>query len=110
MYFVVFFFKQKTAYEMRISDWSSDVCSSDLRWKPHRGRCLGEVCRFRLGIVEGNHSDLIVEGDVDCDHTVDRRQGLTDDVGAGSAGHSLDVKSDRPLCGLRGRGRHQTAK
>src|SRR3546814_7931604 len=28
MYF--FFFKQKTAYEMRISDWSSDVCSSDL--------------------------------------------------------------------------------
>src|SRR3546814_4320895 len=28
--FLVFFFKQKTAYEMRISDWSSDVCSSDL--------------------------------------------------------------------------------
>src|SRR3546814_2945324 len=29
-----FFFKQKTAYEMRISDWSSDVCSSDLRDRP----------------------------------------------------------------------------
>src|SRR3546814_1140672 len=29
--YVFFFFKQKTAYEMRISDWSSDVCSSDLR-------------------------------------------------------------------------------
>src|SRR3546814_5437911 len=29
----VFFFKQKTAYEMRISDWSSDVCSSDLDWQ-----------------------------------------------------------------------------
>src|SRR3546814_1997856 len=28
------FFKQKTAYEMRISDWSSDVCSSDLRFTP----------------------------------------------------------------------------
>src|SRR3546814_2294343 len=28
---IVFFFKQKTAYEMRISDWSSDVCSSDLQ-------------------------------------------------------------------------------
>src|SRR3546814_20710952 len=28
---VIFFFKQKTAYEMRISDWSSDVCSSDLK-------------------------------------------------------------------------------
>src|SRR3546814_2966125 len=30
MCFLLFFFKQKTAYEMRISDWSSDVCSSDL--------------------------------------------------------------------------------
>src|SRR3546814_8217460 len=30
MLFSFFFFKQKTAYEMRISDWSSDVCSSDL--------------------------------------------------------------------------------
>src|SRR3546814_9068174 len=30
MYIICFFFKQKTAYEMRISDWSSDVCSSDL--------------------------------------------------------------------------------
>src|SRR3546814_3575421 len=33
---VFFFFKQKTAYEMRISDWSSDVCSSDLN-------CVGVV-------------------------------------------------------------------
>src|SRR3546814_6565300 len=31
--FCVFLFKQKTAYEMRISDWSSDVCSSDLLFK-----------------------------------------------------------------------------
>src|SRR3546814_1512531 len=30
MFFFFFFFNQKTAYEMRISDWSSDVCSSDL--------------------------------------------------------------------------------
>src|SRR3546814_4770938 len=30
MIILLFFFKQKTAYEMRISDWSSDVCSSDL--------------------------------------------------------------------------------
>src|SRR3546814_6713416 len=38
---VFFFVKQKTAYEMRISDWSSDVCSSDLRparAQPRRGR------------------------------------------------------------------------
>src|SRR3546814_20260859 len=55
-----FFFKQKTAYEMRISDWSSDVCSSDL--PPHPGahrqghedpggrpaarRPAGDHCRF----------------------------------------------------------------
>src|SRR3546814_15151550 len=32
--FCFFFFKQKTAYEMRISDWSSDVCSSDLASTP----------------------------------------------------------------------------
>src|SRR3546814_2694149 len=31
VYLLCFFFKQKTAYEMRISDWSSDVCSSDLK-------------------------------------------------------------------------------
>src|SRR3546814_7019101 len=30
LFCIIFFFKQKTAYEMRISDWSSDVCSSDL--------------------------------------------------------------------------------
>src|SRR3546814_4989436 len=35
MSFVFFFFKQKTAYEMRISDWSSDVCSSDLLAASH---------------------------------------------------------------------------
>src|SRR3546814_2879208 len=34
---VFFFFKQKTAYEMRISDWSSDVCSSDL-WPDRAGK------------------------------------------------------------------------
>src|SRR3546814_8837879 len=31
VYVIFFFFKQKTAYDMRISDWSSDVCSSDLQ-------------------------------------------------------------------------------
>src|SRR3546814_5770203 len=38
---VLFFFKQKTAYEMRISDWSSDVCSSDLHAVigDHPARC-----------------------------------------------------------------------
>src|SRR3546814_9473551 len=45
---MLFFFKQKTAYEMRISDWSSDVCSSDLLYALHevarhgRYRCGGQ--------------------------------------------------------------------
>src|SRR3546814_10793618 len=41
LWFVVFFFKQKTAYEMRISDWSSDVCSSDLPASPARPPPVG---------------------------------------------------------------------
>src|SRR3546814_8268231 len=35
---LIFFFKQKTAYDLRISDWSSDVCSSDLLVLGRRGR------------------------------------------------------------------------
>src|SRR3546814_1709765 len=35
VFYCFFFFKQKTAYEMRISDWSSDVCSSDLGLAGH---------------------------------------------------------------------------
>src|SRR3546814_2707881 len=41
-----FFFKQKTAYEMRISDWSSDVCSSDLRIEPECEHVRGETHRL----------------------------------------------------------------
>src|SRR3546814_10089691 len=49
LYFLVyfFFFKQKTAYEMRISDWSSDVCSSDLR-DSHRRIQTGRRHRVRF--------------------------------------------------------------
>src|SRR3546814_9171604 len=38
--YLIFFFKQKTAYDMRISDWSSDVCSSDLTVNPATGEAL----------------------------------------------------------------------
>src|SRR3546814_1668713 len=69
--FLFFFFKQKTAYEMRISDWSSDVCSSDLaaivmrresrdreRTRAEIGRQLREQ-RARLG-----RRDLVLHRDV----------------------------------------------
>src|SRR3546814_1875971 len=56
-----FFFKQKTAYEMRISDWSSDVCSSDL------GGGVGDA-QQRLGEAHEHHAlaagqlELVQEG------------------------------------------------
>src|SRR3546814_5585575 len=43
---LLFYFKQKTAYEMRISDWSSDVCSSDLL---NRTRFAGEALHQLIG-------------------------------------------------------------
>src|SRR3546814_2263040 len=52
----VFFFKQKTAYEMRISDWSSDVCSSDLAELPVRGRASA-VQHPEFGQHEGTTAD-----------------------------------------------------
>src|SRR3546814_3115674 len=58
--FVVFFFKQKTAYEMRISDWSSDVCSSDLI--DVRGRAAGDVdpavLTTAIGVRLGNTAEV----------------------------------------------------
>src|SRR3546814_7883867 len=56
IFLLFFFFKQKTAYEMRISDWSSDVCSSDLPEamaslgvNPQQNRLLPSVCGLQGG-------------------------------------------------------------
>src|SRR3546814_3234165 len=48
-----FFFKQKTAYEMRISDWSSDVCSSDLAVEAEYGRGGEAPEPFKLPLGNG---------------------------------------------------------
>src|SRR3546814_1169884 len=60
----VFFFKQKTAYEMRISDWSSDVCSSDLQCRASLPE-LPDAKRHRyidtLGLPPYNASVLTAE-------------------------------------------------
>src|SRR3546814_11971554 len=50
-----FFFKQKTAYEMRISDWSSDVCSSDL----HNPFLIKDYCHN--GDIRSGFSSLTIE-------------------------------------------------
>src|SRR3546814_3492067 len=46
---LVFFFKPKTAYEMRISDWSSDVCSSDLLAAFQQDQLFEGIARARSG-------------------------------------------------------------
>src|SRR3546814_9853045 len=51
---LVFFFKQKTAYEMRISDWSADVCSSDLWSQKSKSAVLGSpIGHLQRGPVVG---------------------------------------------------------
>src|SRR3546814_1898689 len=59
--FFFFFFKQKTAYEMRISDWSSDVCSSDLLL----GLLFGEADAGDLRMAVGAAGDLLLLHRVD---------------------------------------------
>src|SRR3546814_11345401 len=63
----VFFFKQKTAYEMRISDWSSDVCSSDLIEAEHldRGRRAGFLDLFVAFVHQGPHAAPLAAGNED---------------------------------------------
>src|SRR3546814_18826063 len=51
------FFKQETAYEMRISDWSSDVCSSDLRIADHFDEMRRTVPEGTVVMV--SHADVI---------------------------------------------------
>src|SRR3546814_8529401 len=53
-----FFFKQKTAYEMRISDWSSDVCSSDLNMY------VTEITEGRVSVRSPNGVTRVVHGDM----------------------------------------------
>src|SRR3546814_4262883 len=57
--FVFFFFKQKTAYEMRISDWSSDVCSSDLGSGVNQSQVS---CALGQQALEGQRVPLMPSG------------------------------------------------
>src|SRR3546814_1835379 len=64
-----FCFKQKTAYDMRISDWSSDVCSSDLGFHPHPSkRYDGHQWRASRDLLTDLDSPL---GDDACDRCND---------------------------------------
>src|SRR3546814_1751145 len=84
--FCFFFFKQKTAYEMRISDWSSDVCSSDLshhpgdwtdgtmtdfKWRHFQGDVILWAVRWycRYPISYRDLEEMLAERGISVDHT-----------------------------------------
>src|SRR3546814_4367218 len=78
MWFIFFFFKQMTAYVMRISDWSSDVCSSDLRLG--RGACAriaGDGCGD-VGL--GGRREIFVGDEIPSDQDGRRQQDRRDQV------------------------------
>src|SRR3546814_5239701 len=93
----MFFFKQKTAYEMRISDWSSDVCSSDLR--------------IRLDvavIILAGPDELARPFQRRCDHVVDEAVFIDDVrllelVGEFGVEHLLEQVLEAAVIGLQDR-------
>src|SRR3546814_2263285 len=75
--FLLFFFKQKTAYEMRISDWSSDVCSSDLHH--HRDEKRPRADAKAVGERHRDGGDEHRDGRVGQKFGEDHRQKIEDD-------------------------------
>src|SRR3546814_11304568 len=120
----IFFFKQKTAYEMRISDWSSDVCSSDLLAASQelfqQGCNIGFITtqdkkitcagthrgQYHIRIAVGTQAR---NGDIGCtlDPTLHHHQSRIEidaleleenDIDAAHPLHALDQKSGRASC------------
>src|SRR3546814_6879649 len=85
-----FFFKQKTAYEMRISDWSSDVCSSDLDLEEQHPAELADA--LRVAVDSGVLAHDVLDG-------LDR--GREGQRGSGSGGFvegGVDLEIGRASC------------
>src|SRR3546814_6438754 len=83
---VMFFFKQKTAYEMRISDWSSDVCSSDLGGRRRR---LRHVHLHGVGLDRDGDDQHHQQHQ----HHVDQRRGVDVDHHFRSEEHTSELQS-----------------
>src|SRR3546814_3018189 len=81
-----FFFKQKTAYEMRISDWSSDVCSSDL---------VGQIAKIKgcrvVGIAGGAEKCAYLVDELGFDAAIDHRSPRFADELATACPDGVDV-------------------
>src|SRR3546814_4819678 len=79
---VFFFFKQKTAYEMRISDWSSDVCSSDLlAGELFHGPLCPTQRRGRRKLRDGHHVALVLVRHEAAGHPAEEQHGHADQTG-----------------------------
>src|SRR3546814_3612892 len=92
---IFFFFKQKTAYELRISDWSSDVCSSDLAHVPAtapKRKTDGAETGFRMVRDDG----AVVEGAVA--HPL-QPQALHIDIGVKQLGRIPEPRSEERRVG-----------
>src|SRR3546814_2993843 len=85
-YFIVVFFKQKTAYEIRIIDWSSDVCSSDLAVQ-----ALADRLQMRLRV--GRHLQLALVRDLD--PALDRQEDRKSVVEGKSVSVRVDIGGRR---------------
>src|SRR3546814_1469009 len=100
---VLFFFKQKTAYELRISDWSSDVCSSDLDAATHEHhQKAGEI----RGHPDQRSCDLdtaLVQAQVEADiHERQSAQKRDEHVVAAIAGLDQDPRTEERRVGKEG--------
>src|SRR3546814_7570736 len=84
----VFFFKQKTAYEMRISDWSSDVCSSDLR-NAQPGGCGPRTGRGAVDRSARNAGPRAIGGQVGGGRRLRRKFRFRTAAGRQGTGHAL---------------------
>src|SRR3546814_8061317 len=98
---VLFFFKQKTAYELRISDWSSDVCSSDLLvlGPAGTGKSLLALTFVTAAVARGEKAAMFVF-DEEMGLLFNRALGLGIDMRA--MADSGDLKIGRASCRERG--------
>src|SRR3546814_9336710 len=88
--FCCFFFKQKTAYELRISDWSSDVCSSDLEHLDLDMPRIGEIFLDVDGVVAECSLRLLLASR----HHFRHLPGLGDNLHAASAAARRGLEQD----------------
>src|SRR3546814_19518594 len=89
----VFFFKQKTAYEVRISDWSSDVCSSDLSASAAARSCPAKPLRPPIERTDPRHVAARIAGDLD----PQGHKPLARVVARDRAGLTSDARGGRPV-------------